>query len=360
MGDRIDRPRQRALKKRGIALATAGFGLALAVELLLDAVGLTDLDLAAWVGAVALTLALQALLWLIPHRGWDARLTWDPHYVYLPLAVAAVLLNLYGYLVPEARVLLLMAWFVALLFLAGVGGLREVVGMSSLMAGVHLLVGAILSREGRLFTPFGYDAMVTAVFFAVCAYAGFVFRRLRGQRREMARLREELAALAMRDALTGLPNRRLFEERLREEVARVRRYQGICSVAMVDVDHFKTYNDTLGHPAGDQVLQELARILQANVRETDVAARYGGEEFGLILVRTPIERAWEVLERLRREVQRHGFPREEVMPTGDLTVSAGIASATGSRADAADLVERADRALYAAKEAGRNRVHLAT
>lgn len=360
MSDASGRVRERALKKRGIVLATTGLALALAVAFVLDRLQLTDLDLTAWAGALALTLALQAVLWLVPHLDWDEGLTWDPHYVYLPLTVAAFLLNLYGYVVPEARVLLLMAWFVALLFLAGVGGLREVVGMSSLMAALHLLVGALLAREGRLFTPFAYDATVTAVFFAVCAYGGFVFRRLRAQRREMRRLRDELAELAMRDALTGLPNRRFFEERLREEVARVRRYQGTCSVAMVDVDRFKTYNDTLGHPAGDQVLRELAGILQANVRETDLAARYGGEEFGLILVRTPIDRAWEVMERLRREVQRHAFPREDVMPTGDLTVSVGIASSTGSRAGAEELVERADRALYAAKEAGRNRVHLAT
>lgn len=349
---------RRQLKKRGILLATAGLLLALAVSVALRLLGLSQMRYSDWAIALALTLAIQLILWVIPHRGWDAHLHWDPHYLYLPMVAAVGLLNLYAYIVPEARVLLLMAWFVALLFMAGLATFAEAVGLSTLMAAGYLTAVTLRAGQG---TPISltFEFTVAGVFLAICIYAGLVFQRLRTQRQEMHALRKELAELALSDSLTGLPNRRYFEELLRKELARAQRYGTPCSVAMIDADHFKVYNDTHGHLAGDQVLRELADLLRANLRATDIATRYGGEEFAVILVQTPVDRAWEVVERLRRGVERHSFSGEEVLPTGKLTISAGVA-ACGEVAPAfEELVDRADRALYAAKDAGRNRVHIA-
>lgn len=311
-----------------------------------------------WVVAVALTLAVQFILWFIPHRGWDRHLWWDPHYLYLPTAVAALLLSFYAYLAPQARVIPLMVWFVGLLFMAGLGGLRDVVILSSLMAAGYLGSGLLAAAEGAPIS-LQLETAVAVVFLAICGYAGFVFQRLRRQREEMRALRSELARLALRDALTGLANRRHFEERLRQELRRFGRYGTPCSVALIDVDRFKVYNDALGHPAGDRILKELARVLVQSLRETDVVACYGGEEFAVILVETGPQEAWGVMERLRALVELHPFPREDVFPSVQLTVSIGVAGCGRERRSPRELVAAADRSLYAAKTAGRNQVALA-
>lgn len=348
----------RELKQRGILLATAGLVFALAVGLGLGLGGLVTVSPRDWLLALAITLIVQFALWLIPRRDWDQRLSWDPHYLYVPMVGAIALLNLYAYILPEAHDLLLMAWFVALIFMAGIATFREVVTLSGLMAAAHL--GVIVLGPATIAThSVRFELVKVAVFFGICVYAAFVFRRLRRQRLEMRRLRRELAEQAQSDALTGLPNRRRFEELLAEELRRIERYGGSCSVALVDVDHFKTYNDTLGHPAGDRVLRELAEIFRRNLREPDVAARYGGEEFAFLLLETPVDEAWEVMERLRALVEAHGFLEERVQPTGQLTVSVGIAGVRPGGTSMDEVIERADRALYAAKGAGRNRVHLA-
>lgn len=345
---------RRALKKRGVLLATVGLLLALAVAAVLRYAGVVDFDPLAWVAALLLTLAVQVLFWTMAHTGWDERLAWDPHFLYLPMLTAAGLLNLYIFIVPEARVLILMGWFVALLFMAGLAGLTEVVLLSGVMASGYLAAVSLRAAEGFPVTV-GFEVTVALVFFAICGYAGLVFRRLRAERRKMNELRRELSALAIQDSLTRLPNRRHFEALLREELVRVRRYGEPCCVAMLDVDYFKIYNDTLGHLAGDEVLRQLGRLLEANVRDSDIAARYGGEEFALILVRTSLPKAEEVVERLRRIVQEHPFEREDLLPGGALTISAGIAVCDAAAGEE-DVVRRADQALYAAKNAGRNRV----
>lgn len=346
------------LKRRGVLLATAGLLFALAVGFGLRFLEVTQIDVRTWSLAALFTLAVQFALWLVPARGWDARLGWDPHYIYLPMTAAALLLTLYVFLMPGARVLLLMAWFVALVFVAGIAAFREVVSLSGLMAAGYLTAVA-LSAPAHPAIDLRFELVVTGVFFGICGYAAFVFQRHRRQREEMRALRQELAEQAHTDALTGLPNRRRFEVLLREELSRIARYGGSCSIAMLDVDHFKRYNDTLGHPAGDRVLRRLAEIFRENLREPDVAARYGGEEFALLLVETAVERAREVVERIRAVVEAHEFPGEAVLPTGDLTISAGIASVRDEESRLEAVIERADRALYAAKRAGRNRVHLA-
>jgi diguanylate cyclase (GGDEF)-like protein/PAS domain S-box-containing protein len=159
----------------------------------------------------------------------------------------------------------------------------------------------------------------------------------------------ELERLATHDPLTGLANRRLFEERLDSEIADAIRHQRPLAVAILDLDHFKLVNDIHGHPAGDVVLKQVADRVSSVLRKGDLLARVGGEEFGLILPEVFAEGAHAASERARSAVERVPF---EV--AGELTVSIGVAL-RGDLTDTGTLYEHADQALYQAKHAGRNR-----
>ena len=164
--------------------------------------------------------------------------------------------------------------------------------------------------------------------------------------------------LASTDGLTDLYNHRTFQGRLAQEVDRANRYARPLSLVMIDVDHFKIYNDTYGHPQGDMVLRELAYLLREASRTSDVVARYGGEEFAIILPETDRVSAQKIGQRLCEQVELHPFPGEERLPGGTLTISVGVATYTRASTKEA-LVQRADTALYSAKRAGRNRVCVA-
>ncbi len=169
-----------------------------------------------------------------------------------------------------------------------------------------------------------------------------------------SRLYLELEASAITDALTGLYNRRYFDRRLVEEMARARRLDLPLSLVLVDIDHFKRYNDELGHPAGDALLQTLAGIFKATSRETDIWARYGGEEFAAILPAVPREGSRVFAERVRLAVLAMETADEVEKPVR-VTVSLGAATYPHDAKLVRELVVRADRALYAAKNQGRNR-----
>jgi diguanylate cyclase (GGDEF)-like protein len=167
-----------------------------------------------------------------------------------------------------------------------------------------------------------------------------------------ARLYHETRELSYRDGLTGLFNRRYFEETLDQELYRAERYRMPLSLIMADIDHFKPYNDTHGHPKGDQALKVMAAILTETTRRVDVVARYGGEEMVLILPLTPKHPALLAAEKLRLAVEGTQFP------DGQLTMSLGVATYPEDGGSAAELIKAADDALYAAKQAGRNRVEV--
>lgn len=176
------------------------------------------------------------------------------------------------------------------------------------------------------------------------------------------RLRENLAQqseLAARDGLTGLYNRRKFDTHLTEEIRRSRRYNRPLALIMVDIDHFKHYNDTYGHVQGDRLLQELAKVLVHSVRSTDFVARYGGEEFAIILPETNKTCSLLAAEKIRAAVATHPFLMSGSQPGGSLTLSMGVASYPEDMPDTEVLVERADQALYQAKQTGRNRAVMA-
>jgi diguanylate cyclase (GGDEF)-like protein len=166
---------------------------------------------------------------------------------------------------------------------------------------------------------------------------------------ELRRTNAQLAALSLTDPLTGIPNRRALMGRLEEEIARAQRSGEALSLLMIDIDHFKSYNDTFGHPAGDQALREVAQQLAAGARPYDFTARYGGEEFAVILPKTDLEPALIVAERLRGAVATAAVAHRR------LTLSIGVAR-LGADFDATALLRMADRALYKAKAAGRNGV----
>ena len=347
------------IKARGVLLATGGLATALLLMLGMSALDLTILSYQDWLWAAGGTAFVQGILLLVAWRGLDRFVPGDPHFLYVPLVGALLLLGLYTYLAPELRFLILLGWFVALLFMAGLGGLRSVVSLSALMCAAYFLVSVIVDRRGYPLS-LGFEAAITGSVFIISVYAGFVFERLRADRIEMKQLRERLSEMALTDALTQLPNRRHFMDVLNAELDRVRRYGGRCSVAMVDVDLFKHYNDTLGHLAGDTVLQELADVMRRELRLHDMVARYGGEEFALLMINTGKTHALAVLERLRVDVQEYPFRHRDIQPAGRLTVSAGLASFPEDGSTYEELMRKADDALYEAKRSGRNQIALAS
>jgi diguanylate cyclase (GGDEF)-like protein/PAS domain S-box-containing protein len=169
------------------------------------------------------------------------------------------------------------------------------------------------------------------------------------------RLREKLREQATRDALTGLFNRRYLDETLARELHRAQRRKSPLCVAMLDLDHFKPFNDTFGHEAGDDVLREVGRLLRDRVRKSDIPCRYGGEEFVLVFPDSSLADTLKRVEQIRALVSELEFARGD-QPCDGISVSAGVAQAHEGGSTASELLQAADDALYAAKQAGRDRV----
>ncbi len=180
--------------------------------------------------------------------------------------------------------------------------------------------------------------------------------RLRVNNKELEEVNSVLREMAIRDGLTNLYNHRYFHESMAVEVARSQRYGREFSIIFFDVDYFKKFNDTHGHPKGDAVLETIGKILQQRLRTTDMACRYGGEEFVLMLAETPKEGAVMLAEDLRQQIEQHAFQGEETQPNGKLTVSIGVATYPEDGESSSILLQKADEALYKSKENGRNRV----
>ncbi|MEA3371217.1 MAG: diguanylate cyclase [Campylobacterota bacterium] len=168
-------------------------------------------------------------------------------------------------------------------------------------------------------------------------------------------LETELIHLSRHDALTGLYNRRVLEDRLTKDIQRASRYSVPLSICMLDIDHFKGVNDTYGHQVGDRVLKRLAKLLEELLRTTDYTARYGGEEFLVVLPDTDLSSAKEFAKRLRIKVEEMQIELENAEPF-QITVSIGV-STFGKEASSLDkIIDLADSAMYLAKRSGRNRV----
>lgn len=171
---------------------------------------------------------------------------------------------------------------------------------------------------------------------------------------ELRSLNAQLEELALTDSLTGLPNRRAFVDAARREFARSRRHHRPLVVAICDVDHFKSVNDTFGHPIGDMVLRRVAEVMRRSTRTSEMVARYGGEEFVFLIPETTLAGAVALMERIRQTV------KSEEVETGKgpvrITASFGVALLEDADSDLDQTLRRADRALYEAKDGGRDRV----
>jgi diguanylate cyclase (GGDEF)-like protein len=167
---------------------------------------------------------------------------------------------------------------------------------------------------------------------------------------------ERVKQLAYLDGLTGIFNRRFFELRIMEEIERARRYGTGMAVIMADIDQFKRLNDEFGHLLGDEVLRQVSSLFHQQLRKIDVVCRYGGEEFAILLTQITAQQAIAIAEKLRRMVESFQFPG---VPR-TITISAGVAAFPTHGKTRDDMIRAADSGLYAAKQAGRNRICVAS
>jgi diguanylate cyclase (GGDEF)-like protein len=229
-------------------------------------------------------------------------------------------------------------------------GATEAVGRATEVLAVPMVVGAEVTGtiEVRLDRTGHLGATAVSVLEALAVQAATAV--------SAARLHERTTIMAMTDALTRLPNRRRLEQDLAREIGVSLRHGRPLAFAMADVDHFKAYNDELGHQAADVALQSLAHLLANSVRAGDTVYRYGGEELAILLREADPEDASQMADRLRALVEHHFAAPGQPRP---VTISVGVAALGTHASTAAELVEAADRALYEAKRAGRNQVVVA-
>lgn len=197
-------------------------------------------------------------------------------------------------------------------------------------------LNAFSERDLRMFTVFASQAAIAI---------------------ENARLYNETKALSLTDSLTNIANRRHFDLILENELKRGRGYSRSVSLAMIDLDHFKQFNDKYGHPAGDQLLIAVAEKIRRTVRDTDLVARYGGEEFVIIFPETSGGSAYKVCERVRTAIENNQIVLKRYGKVG-ITISIGVATYPQLAQSAQELIQKADLALYRAKKLGRNRVEV--
>jgi two-component system cell cycle response regulator len=218
----------------------------------------------------------------------------------------------------------------------------------------EILEGMTAGVDDYLVKPLDLDDL-QARLIAAARVTG-VHRQLARQRSELEGLNLELTAIARRDPLTGLGNRRALQEDLELLEARVMRYGHRYCMALLDVDYFKSYNDGYGHPAGDEILQIVAAQLGAIARSGDALYRYGGEEFLCIFPEQSMDSGTRAVERMRAAVEGLGIEHTD-SPSGLLTISGGLAMMDAAETRSASAVlKEADEALYRAKQLGRNRV----
>ena len=217
----------------------------------------------------------------------------------------------------------------------------------------HLLQGLEAGADDYLSKPLDRDELGMRLTSALRVTE--LHRRLAFQNGELEKLNRMLFEQSRQDPLTSLGNRLRLREDLQVLQSRTERYGHSYAVALCDVDFFKAYNDRYGHLAGDDVLRRVAAAISSGLRGGDAAYRYGGEEFLIVLPEQDAEDADATTDRLRRAVEDLGIPHADGTPRGVVTISAGVAMSPEAE-DADALLKAADTALYAAKEAGRNRV----
>jgi diguanylate cyclase (GGDEF)-like protein len=230
-----------------------------------------------------------------------------------------------------------------------IGG--TVARMAQMMASEQVM-GGLVRRNNEVGTLMGsFNKMLTTIEHQAAEINSFA-TRLDAAYKELESTNARLKETSFKDEVTGLYNRRFFSLRLEEELSRYRRFNHPVSVVLLDLDGFKSVNDSLGHAVGDDTLRDVAQILMKHSRGINVVSRYGGDEFAVLLVETSKAGARLYADRIREVVAKYPFPHGKI-----LTASFGVASLPDDEASTAeDLFRSADEALYAAKRAGKNQV----
>lgn len=226
------------------------------------------------------------------------------------------------------------------------------------VASMVLLLAIALLQEGRdlISGPMATDLLAFCFMFVFTYFvSGYLSRNLRRNEELLRDLLRQSRELAVSDGLTGLYNQMHFFELLERETRRAQRPGDGYSLVIFDVDHFKDFNDHNGHLRGSETLRAIAELMRRKFRSTDLLAKYGGDEFVVILPGTDKVGAYLAAERLREGVEKQAFPGAETQPLGRLTISIGLAACPEHGAGADEILNRADKALYFAKETGRNR-----
>jgi len=273
------------------------------------------------------------------------------------------------YLSGNAGSSLYLTYFLVMLIGAFAPNLKQMIGLSVILCaayGVVLYLDSLATgslSEGRL--------LGVTVLLIMAVFYGAMTETVRRERQKKASLLEqvnmlkrieaELQTQSGQDWLTGLANRRRFDEMLQQEWGRARRDEAWLALLMIDIDYFKPFNDTYGHQAGDKCLQQVAKVINGVVhRPGDLPARYGGEEFVVVLPQTDAAGAAQVAEKMRTQVASLRIPHAASRASNRVTISAGAAAVVPSeKGDPATLIAAADQALYQAKKEGRNRVRSA-
>jgi diguanylate cyclase (GGDEF)-like protein len=319
------------------------------------------LGLQVLIRATVLICALIALTFAVFRSGLNRRFP-DPSLTMELIALSSMVLVYIMYLAENMRVVLLVVYLMPFLF--GVFRLDRArllfLALLVLLAYAGMVLYSAHTRPGSIDTATEVTLFVVlgTVLPWFAAMGGYIHKlrvRLNESNRDLQQALEKVHDLSIHDELTGMYNRRYLMEALRREQVRYARSGSQFSVCLLDIDHFKQINDESGHPVGDLVLQEFARLTQTTLRGADICGRFGGEEFMLLLPQTESERAKVIAERLRLAIAQRDFPGMHVQRR--ITATVGIA-AYRPKEDIEQTIARADAALYRGKAQGRNCVVL--
>ena len=282
---------------------------------------------------------------------FDALLARKPQIVERALIVVAILITWLFLTAPDQAHVALYLYFLPV-SISGFYLGRYRSGLMAFFCVVSVATASGVSSEVRQLLHID-DVMALGVWGAVLGLTSILTGTVSDQRqRELNQIAQSHREDTLKDALTGIANRRAFDFELTRRTAELERQETPFALVLIDIDHFKKLNDTYGHPAGDAVIRAVARTLEEHTREMDLVARYGGEEFAIVMPKCGVEEAKDAAERVRRKIESSRFSFQDFRMR--LTVSVGLAQALPGES-VPELIERVDAALYASKQGGRNR-----
>lgn len=351
-----DDPNQ-ATRIRRFFSASAAYALNLGLSYAAYVWGMMDWQAIA--GFLVLIPAINIILYIIFRTGLNLKFR-DPSLTIIQMC-AAILVTMYGmYFANEARGILLLVYILILIFGIYKLNTRSFLYISTFTLVTYGIDIALLNhfRSDSInlnveYLQFLVLSLILVAFSVIGGHISSLRRNLRISRAELEKSLAIIKEMSIHDDLTGVYNRRHLMELLEHEHHRISRGGARFSVAMLDIDHFKSVNDTHGHLTGDEVLKAVSDVIRSSLRSADFCGRYGGEEFLLVMTQTNINGALLCAERIRSTIEQNRFPNMGV--DFRVTVSLGVTEYTGKE-DIPTMIARADKALYRAKESGRNRV----